>query len=339
MRRKDGHMSENPEKVNKNHYLDLGIRFLDSGNIQEAIEALRNAAAADPEDARVYGNLGIAYELTRDYRNARKAYERAVDLDPKSAAALNNLAGLTHWLGERDVAALLYESAIASNPLYIEPYLNIARMFMDINAFSMAEPYVRKVLEIDSENSEARNLLGVIASVAERTDEAIVHFQEAVRGDGNQAALFSNLGTALRNVGDLRRAILAFEKAGEIGPNSLSVMNNLGVLYRETGDFERAEHYLRRAAELYPENPFPHFNLAELYISREDYGAALERLKRYAALVPLDLDALFRLCGIARLADRLEEAVEEMGSFIREAPPDNPRRDIVRQWLARAKDG
>jgi Flp pilus assembly protein TadD len=295
------------------------------------------AAEINPEDASIFSNLGIAYELARDYEKAREAYERAIMLNPKSAATLNNLAGLTHRLGNRNIAALLYESAISSDPLYIEPYLNIARMFMDINAFHMAEPYVRKILQIEPQNAEALNLLGVITSVTERTDEAVVHFQNAVRQDGNEASFFSNLGAALRSTGDVRRAILAFEKAAEIGPNSLSVMNNLGVLYRETGDFNRAEHYLLRAAQFYPENPFPHFNLAELYISREDYNTALEHLKRYVALVPLDLDTLFKISGIARLADRLEDVADEMESFVREAPPDDPRRDIVRQWLARTK--
>lgn len=324
------------KKDRKEYFLDLGIGHLDSGNIPAAIEAFLRAAEADPDDARIFGNLGIAYELARDFPKARDAYERAVELNPENAATLNNLAGLTRKLGDRSVAAVLYETAIASNPLYIEPYLNIARMFMDIRAFSLAEPYVRKVLEIEPENVEALNLLGVIASVTARPEEAVGHFQEAVRRDANQASFFSNLGAALRNIGDLRRAALAFEKAAELAPNTLSTLNNLGILYRELGDTERSGIYLRRAAEFYPENPFPHYNLAELAMAREDYSGAFEHLKRYIALVPLDLAALFRVCGVARLAGRECDAVGEMESFLREAPADDSRREAVVSWLRRA---
>jgi hypothetical protein len=39
------------------------------------------------------------------------------------------------------------------------------------------------------------------------------------------------------------------------------------------------------------------------------------------------------------MADRLEDAVEEMESFVRETESDDPRRDTVKRWLAMTKVG
>jgi Flp pilus assembly protein TadD len=330
-------MPDKPDDRKKEYYFELGIKELDAGNIKNAIKALKKAILIDPADSKSYSNLGIAYELSMDYEEARKAYEKAIELNPGNASVLNNLAALTSHIGEKKGAALLFETAIAADPLYIEPYLNISRMFMELNLFPIAEPYIRKILEIDPRNAEALNLLGVITNITNRPHEAVGHFQNALRSDSNQPSFFSNLGTALQSIGDLRRAIIALEKAAELNPNSLSIMNNLGALYNKTGNIEKAEYFLNRAIEFYPENPFPYLNLAELYIAREEYSRGLVNLKKYIAIVPLDMDILFKTCGIARLADRLEDVIGEIESFIREADPSDPRLDIAKSWLKMAK--
>ncbi len=58
----------------KDHYFELGIRELDSGNFNKAIRAFEKAIHNDPNDPRLYNNLGIAYELTKNYKKARTAY-------------------------------------------------------------------------------------------------------------------------------------------------------------------------------------------------------------------------------------------------------------------------
>ncbi len=317
----------------KDYYFELGIGELDSGNFKKAIHAFKKAIKLDPEDHRIYNNLGIAYELSQDYENARAAYEKAVKINPKNSSILSNLAGLSLLEGKPDYAAALYDSAITADPLFVEPYMNLARMFIEMRDFAAAEPYVKSVLDIEPENAEAHNLMGVISSVSERSEEAVAHFQNAIRSDANQASVFSNLGTALHKIGDAKRAIIAYEKSNELNPNSLSILNNLGVLYRETGNFDNAVHFFEKAMKYYPDYPFPYVNMAELYIEREDYGRALDYLKSYSAIVPLDMDMLYKTCGVARMADKLPDVVEEMERFVEEAEPDDSRLATMNNWL------
>lgn len=317
----------------KDYYFELGIRELDSGNFNKAIQAFKKALDKNPGDPRVYNNLGIAYELTQNYEKARETYEKALEINPKSPSTLNNLAELTLNEGKPGYAAFLFDSAISSDPLYIEPYMNIAKMLIEMRKYTDAEPYLRKILEIESLNAEALNLLGVITTVTERSEEAVKHFQDAIKSDANQYSVFSNLGTALRSIGDKKRSILAFEKALELNPNSISTMNNLGVLYRETGNPEKAKYFFKQAIKLYPDNPFPYLNFAELYITSGEYDKAFNYLKQYTSLVPLDMDTLFKTCGIARMAGKLDDVTDEMESFIKEAEPADPRVDTVKKWL------
>ncbi|MFC1538815.1 tetratricopeptide repeat protein [Candidatus Latescibacterota bacterium] len=325
-----GDTSQNNEDKD---YFELGISELDSGNFKKAIQAFKKAIKINPDDQRVYNNLGIAYELSHDLEKARSAYEKAIEINPQNSSILNNLAGLALLEGKPQNAAFLFDSAISADPMYIEPYMNVARMFIEMREFLSAEPYVLKVLEIEPENAEAHNLMGVITSITERSEEAVTHFQSSIKSDANQASVFSNLGTALRNIGDRKRAIIAFEKSNELNPNSLSILNNLGVLYRETSSIDTAKLFFERAIKYYPDYPFPYLNMAELYLAVEDYDKALENLKKYSSIVPLDMDTLFKTCGIARMANKLSDVTEEMHIFVEESEPDDPRSKTIKEWL------
>jgi tetratricopeptide (TPR) repeat protein len=315
-------------------FFEIGNRELDAGNIDEAITAFKRAIEVTPDDPRPYSNLGIAYELAKNFGMARDAYEKAIDINPKNTATINNLAGLSLLEGNPHEALSLYDFSIFCDPMYMEPYLSLARFFMEAEEFEIAERYCLQVIAIEPDNVEGLNFLGIIKNLTERSEEAVGHFQAALRSDFNQASVLSNLGTALWSTGDLNKAIIAFEKANELNPNNISILNNLGLLYREADQTEKSEKLFKLALLLFPENPFTYFNIAELYIARNDYENALEYLKQYVGRAPLDMDNLFKTCGIARMADRLEDVVGEMISFVEESDPNDPRVETVREWLA-----
>ena len=103
------------------------------------------------------------------------------------------------------------------------------------------------------------------------------------------------------------------------------------------GNFDKAKYFFKRAIEFYPENPFPFLNFAELYIEMEEYDKAMDNLKQYSSLVPLDMDTLFKTCGIARMANRLADVTEEMQNFLKESDSSDPRIKTIKKWLKTVK--
>lgn len=57
---------------------ELAARSLAAGRTEQAIIALEQASAADPRDAAVLINLGIAYAQTGDEARARDAFRQAL---------------------------------------------------------------------------------------------------------------------------------------------------------------------------------------------------------------------------------------------------------------------
>ena len=69
------------------------------GDIDEALEHLKAAAAARPEDAQIANNLGAAHAMKGDMETAAGQFEKAVSLKPDYADAYRNLGLALQQLG------------------------------------------------------------------------------------------------------------------------------------------------------------------------------------------------------------------------------------------------
>jgi tetratricopeptide (TPR) repeat protein len=86
---------------------NLGWAYLDSDRIDQAIEALKRAVAAQPAFCVGYFRLGRAYEKKKDSEAALHAYTRALEADERCAGMQDALAArgrLRFTLGRTDEA-------------------------------------------------------------------------------------------------------------------------------------------------------------------------------------------------------------------------------------------
>lgn len=74
----------------------LGYNYMQVDRVAEAIEVMERATQLGDKDAKLFFNLGVAYEKKDDLTKARQAYEEAVQADPKliqAKVALQRLGG------------------------------------------------------------------------------------------------------------------------------------------------------------------------------------------------------------------------------------------------------
>ena len=98
---------------------DLGVRYLEEGNYEEAIIAFTAAIEIDPKRAEAYVGRGDAYvgsasgkELTAqtpEFAGAEADYLAAIDLDALTAAIYEKLADLYLAVGDVDSAIAILE--------------------------------------------------------------------------------------------------------------------------------------------------------------------------------------------------------------------------------------
>lgn len=99
-------------------YNELGLHLLDGGDHAGALRVLGRSLELNPYQPQVYINLGIAFERTNQVEKAIKAYELALSYQPNDPTAYYNLGVLNYTtLKDRNKALGYLIRARDLNPL------------------------------------------------------------------------------------------------------------------------------------------------------------------------------------------------------------------------------
>lgn len=178
--------------------------------------ALLSCTKPDPAaEARQAGN---ALFQKGEYAQAAAEYERALGLDQAPASKAFETAAFA-WLkaGEVDKAAATLERSIAGRDAagQLEVYRNITGMYLQASRGADAEPYFKKILELEPKDTQAMGWLAEIAST---------------RGgarDNLKAAVPAELDTALD----------WYAKVLEQKPDDVGVWVNRRIIYVKYADY------------------------------------------------------------------------------------------------------
>jgi type IV pilus assembly protein PilF len=101
--------------------VQLGIGYLQQGNLAIAKDKLERALSEDPDSADVHAALGLLDEKLGRDKEADHEYHRALSLAPQDPSMLNNYAVYLCSHG-REVEGVRYFEQAATNPLYRTPW-------------------------------------------------------------------------------------------------------------------------------------------------------------------------------------------------------------------------
>lgn len=155
----------------------------------------------------------------------------------------------------------------------------------------------------------AHNNLGLVRHSQRRFDEALEHFQAALRVEQDLPAVRYNLGVTLQSLRRHADAVTQFEIALELDPRQAAARSALGTSKLALGRFDEAVEDYRAALQLDPELLAAHNNLGNAMYSRERYADALEHYARALELRPDYVEALANQGSALQALGRHEEAI------------------------------
>ena len=99
-------------------FLNLGLLYLESGNLAAATEVLRLAALLGPDRPETHFNLGIAYERRAMLPQAQQELLQSLHIDPNQPDARNALAAIYAEEGKYGRAHQEWSELVKANPNY-----------------------------------------------------------------------------------------------------------------------------------------------------------------------------------------------------------------------------
>jgi tetratricopeptide (TPR) repeat protein/uncharacterized membrane protein YhaH (DUF805 family) len=187
----------------------------------------------------------IAFIQTSYWRNSETLWSHALAVTSDNDVAHNNLGYLCIDRGELDKAISHFESAAKIRSGKRDPHYDAGSAFVQMN-------------------------LGDALARERRSDEAMVHYEEAIRLQPYYADAFYNRGNVLFAEGRTDEAIADWERTLQIQPNDADAHTSLGNALLQKGSLQEAIAHYEKALSLAPDDPHSRNNLAWLLATASD---------------------------------------------------------------------
>ena len=150
-------------------------------------------------------------------------------------------------------------------------------------------------LAVTSDNSVAHNNLGLLRMQEGRADDAIAHYQEALKIRSERAETSNNPGNAL-------------------------IYNNLGNAMLHKGLPDRAIPYYNRALAIRPDYADGHYNLGCALLKKGELDEAIAHYEKTLAIHPDDAETRTTLGNVLIQQGRLRDALAQFQSAVQVNP-------------------
>lgn len=150
--------------------VQLGMNYLQLGDLEAAREKLERAVEQDPTLPAAHAALGILYERAGDMRRAGDHLRRASRLAPDDPNMVNSYGGFLCRQGDRKEGIRHFEMA-AGNAFYRTPetaLTNAGVCARGIPDNVAAEDFLRRALEINRNHAEALLQLADLSMATQR---------------------------------------------------------------------------------------------------------------------------------------------------------------------------
>lgn len=166
----------------------------------------------------------------------------------------------------------------------------------------------------------AHNNLGIYLYNEGRMEEAMDHYQKAIRINPNRFDTFYNLGAALAAEGRFDEAIANYHLALQINPNYAYALNNLGIALANQGRLDEAIPCYRQAIQIEPDFPGALNNLGVALAASGQLDEAIEAFHKSIQINPTSSSTLNNLGHVLAARGRFEEAIENYHQAIQINP-------------------
>ncbi|MFI5384898.1 MAG: tetratricopeptide repeat protein [Fimbriimonadales bacterium] len=191
----------------------------------------------------------------------------------------NGLTALAVTTGEEDVRAFPQLSKDAASRLRAATWPALE------GDLAVSSRRLQTLLQVEPSGSVYNNL-GLVFELENEMGKAIRAYESAIRLDSGCAKFHYNLGMALSQIGNVRRAVEELERAEDLRPGWSSPPLELAMLYVIEGRSEKALRYMDTYIAKFPRNAFYLHSKAAIFVAMRRPEVAVSILRKAVATDP-----------------------------------------------------
>jgi len=340
-------------------FYNYGCLCYEQGLYEEARSAFHRSlqlySGADDGRCTIYYNLGNTLFMLGKYEKAADFYEKSLEIRPDDPETLENLSYTYVKMGQADKGTEAMKKIPADDTLY-RPHYVWGRLFSEAGRLEEAEEELKKACRLKADSTEAREELAKVLMKQNKTDEAIMVFDEMLMLDpGNHLAWYNkanalakkglwkeaadvyneavklrpdfhkgwyNMALALDESGDRQAAIKAYMKTIELRPDFAEAYNNLGIALSLEGRREEALDIYEEGIKADPGDYSLFFNMGICLMEEKRYMEAAAAFRNALDLNPEELEIYYYLGAVLTEMRHFNDAIDAYRSALKIKPVD-----------------
>ena len=264
-------------------------------------------------------------------------YRETIDKAPRFVGLYLNLGRVYYELQRYEDAICEYKMAIWLDSLNISAYYCLCQVYEEQKDFENAVITCQKMIELQPHVAGFHCKMAQYAYLMGDIETAVEHYQTAVTINPSSkwtSVVAQTLGFIFQeNTKDLDAAIASYQNAYNLNPDDIDIYLNLGNVFFEKGSYDNALIVYKKALEMSPYNARLHCNLGYLYWGK---GNIEEAIKEYEKAIKYDntYDIAYNNLGVIYLDDlgKVTKAIE----LFEAARKYNPNYALANYNLARS---
>ena len=301
------------ENIAEAYRLFLYGRYLEGQeNIDEAIQAYRQAAEIDLESGEILAEISTLYARQNKVEEAVEAAQQSLEREPNNQSA-NRILGLIYAskynerpnnLADAKSAIKHLERARGTLIPDIHVEITLARLYLADNSSPKAIEILEELQKNEPGFSETDLLLARAYQLVGRIDDAIVTLERVVAGDRPSSRALSSLASLYGRQGRWIEAVNVYERAVKRNPRSARLKREFAAALLKANLGERARDVLGELVRMRPDDSGGLALLVEVEISLGNFSAAEMVARR---LMEVEPDGVKGLLALAEVYSRLRE--------------------------------
>ena len=265
---------------------------------------------------------------------SQRAGRRGRALGALIGAVVLLVLGVCTWQQARVYQNLetLWSDTLAKNPNAWLAHNNLSTILLQEGRIEDAIWHYEQALRIKPDLAEAHYNLGNALFQAGKIQDAIWHWEQALRLQPDYAEAHYNLGCALFQAGRMSEAIEQYVQTIRIMPGHAEAHNNLGLALAQVGKIQDAIGHYEQALRSKPAYAEAHYNLGDALARVGRVQDAIGHYEQALRLKPDYAEAHCNLAVALLVLGKGREAVEHFGQALR-IKPDYPEAQNNLAWL------